>query len=447
MQIRVDKLRANLALLQPVVPKKATLPTITHILVQEGQMVATDLENTVSLNVPEAREGLLLPFHAVMELLKYVPGDEMLNLESSGKTIKLSWKGGSASYEVKEAQDYPPVPEPEFQAEGDLNGDLFIEALLAALPYCATESTRPALTGVTVYLDNVLQIAGADGFRLSSHSLKQSYPVKQTLILPATTVKVLEHLWHKSPATVPLESSLVRQLMAVRPIKLSLAEGIADFRFSNIHLITKLIAGTPPDHLALLNNFREPIKVKLIAPELRNAVRRLEGIAKDGTGIVRLKWTESSMTVSARSEEKGEISAEIPVQPESLPGRVALNVKYLLEYLEGKEGIITLGKDEGNSPALLHYGSKPVVAIMPMNVQWEDEKPKSEEKAEDATGETEEYSEENHETEGDAEEEPGSPADEETPVEDGEEESPEEPKSEPVTAGVGGRGNLNGKSN
>jgi DNA polymerase-3 subunit beta len=178
MQIRVDKLRANLTLLQPVVPKKATLPIITHVLIQRGQMVATDLENTVSLKVPEAKEGLLLPFHAAMELLKYVPGDEMLNLDLTGKTIKLSWKGGSAAYEVKEAQDYPPIPTIDSQAEGDLNGDLLVDALMAALPYCATESTRPVLTGVTVYLDNVLQIAGADGFRLSFQSLKQSYPVK-----------------------------------------------------------------------------------------------------------------------------------------------------------------------------------------------------------------------------------------------------------------------------
>jgi hypothetical protein len=224
--------------------------------------------------------------------------------------------------------------------------------------------------------------------------------------------------------------------MAVRPIKLSLAEGIADIRFSNIHLITKLIAGTPPDHLALLNNFREPIKVKLMAPELRNAVRRLEGIARDGTGIVRLIWTESGMTVSARSEEKGEISAEIPVQPESLPGRVALNVKYLLNYLENKEGVITLGKDEGSSPALFHYGSKPVVAIMPMNVQWDDDKPKTEDPAGETTGETEETAEEKPETEGEAEEEPESPNEEVTPVEDREEQPTGESNPEPVPAGV-----------
>ena len=162
----------------------------------------------------------------------------MLTIEPNGKTIKLSWKGGSAAYDVLDVQDYPEVTRiPEFQAEGDLNGDLLLEALLSALPYCATESTRPVLSGVTVYLGNVLQIAGADGFRLSYQSLKQSYPVQQTIILPANTVKVLEHLWHKSPATVPLESSLVRQLMAARPLKLSLAEGMADFQFGNIRLI------------------------------------------------------------------------------------------------------------------------------------------------------------------------------------------------------------------
>ncbi len=229
---------------------------------------------------------------------------------------------------------------------------------------------------------------------------------------------------------VPLESSLIRQLMAVRPIKLSLAEGIAEFRFGNIRLIAKPIAGTPPDHLALLNNFREPIKVKLMATELKNAVRRLEGIAKDGTGIVRLTWTETGMTVSARSEEKGEVSAEIPIQPGSLPGRVALNVKYLLDYLEGKDGLITLGKDQGSSPALLHYGSKPVVAIMPMNVQWDDETPKTEQPAAANTGEIEEATVEESENTGE----------DETTAED-REEAPGETEPEPVAAGVAAEAN------
>ena len=33
-------------------------------------------------------------------------------------------------------------------------------------------------------------------------------------------------------------------------------------------------------------------------------------------------------------------------------------MSYLLDYLEGKEGLITLGKDEGSAPALFHYGDQ-----------------------------------------------------------------------------------------
>ena len=108
---------------------------------------------------------------------------------------------------------------------------------------------------------------------------------------------------------------------------------------ADLPLTSKLIAGTPPDHLALLNNFHEPIKVKLMAPELRNAVRRLVGIARDGTGIVRLKWTETAMTVSARSEEMGEVSAEIPV-PAGEHSRQDSPQRELSPGLPGRQGRI-----------------------------------------------------------------------------------------------------------
>ena len=156
------------------------------------------------------------------------------------------------------------------------------------------------------------------------------------------------------------------------------------------------------------------------------------------------------MTVSAQSSERGQVNAEIPVQPESIPGRVALNVKYLLDYLEGKEGVVTLGKDEGSSPALFHYGSKPIVAVMPMKVQWEDEQAADGEPSTEAAKGTAETTEENpeREIEDEAIEDPeNEEPDAEQPVpenigQDGaiavnqEEVSPQESAPEPVTAGV-----------
>ena len=55
------------------------------------------------------------------------------------------------------------------------------------------------------------------------------------------------------------------------------------------------------------------------------------------------------MTVSASSEEAGKVEGTLPVQADN-PNRVGLNIKYLLEYLKGKEGMITIGRDRRYRP-------------------------------------------------------------------------------------------------
>ena len=194
MQIRVDKLRKTIALLQPVVPKNPTLKILTNILFKDGNMRATDLETEVSVGIPEMNgEAFLLPFKQALEVLKYVPGDLLLTIESKGKSVRLSWDGGSASYMVVDYTDYPDTALRAPASEAFLNGEVLIGAMAGALPYCATETTRPVLSGVSVNLDTAIQVFGADGFRVSFEALKLSFPVKQTIVVPPNTVKVLEY--------------------------------------------------------------------------------------------------------------------------------------------------------------------------------------------------------------------------------------------------------------
>ncbi|GAJ15116.1 unnamed protein product, partial [marine sediment metagenome] len=64
------------------------------------------------------------------------------------------------------------------------------------------------------------------------------------------------------------------------------------------------------------------------------------------------------------------------------PGRTALNYTYLLDYLSGKQGIVTLSKYDDTSPVVFQYRSSPRVLIMPLFVEWGDEKPTASEEAE-----------------------------------------------------------------
>jgi len=84
---------------------------------------------------------------------------------------------------------------------------------------------------------------------------------------------------------------------------------------------------------------------------------------------VRLSWTEDTMTVAAKGE-KGDSQAELRVQATGA-GRVGINTSYLLDYLKGKDGVVTMGVTDEQGPILFRYGTSPIVVVMPMMVEWE----------------------------------------------------------------------------
>ena len=52
------------------------------------------------------------------------------------------------------------------------------------------------------------------------------------------------------------------------------------------------------------------------------------------------------------------------------PGKVALDVSYVLNYLKGKTTLVRMSVNSPSEPALLQYQSCHKVVIMPMMVQW-----------------------------------------------------------------------------
>ena len=101
--------------------------------------MATDLETMVIADLPEAEEPMLLPFASLAEMLKYVPGNGTIKIEAQNKKVSLAWSGGTASYPTEAVQDFPVLPEMPTRAEGMIDGDTLIAAMLAALPYVATD--------------------------------------------------------------------------------------------------------------------------------------------------------------------------------------------------------------------------------------------------------------------------------------------------------------------
>ncbi|MBA7516786.1 hypothetical protein ES705_08834 [subsurface metagenome] len=386
MDIQVNKLRELMELLKPAVPKKSALPITAYIRLGEGKAIATDLETMVIADLPEAEEPMLLPFASLAEMLKYIPGNETIKIEAQNKKVSLVWSGGTANYPTEAIQDFPLLPEMPTKAEGMIDGDTLIAAMLAALPYVATDETRPVLSGITLVLGSPIEVAAGDGFRMSHQVLGLSFPLEVKIIVPAHAVSILGHVFAKTPRTPPSSAnSLIPIVIAKRQLHIALA-GENKVRLDlgrTASVVINLVQGSPPEWLKLIPKGEPMLQSQVFAPQLEASVKRVRAIAKDGKGIVRLVFADGNLTVSAKAEDQ-EISATMDtLNTQGEPGRTALNCTYLLDYLSGKQGFVIFSKYDDTSPVAFQYQNSPRVLIMPMFVEWGDEKPTAAEKAEE----------------------------------------------------------------
>jgi DNA polymerase III sliding clamp (beta) subunit (PCNA family) len=376
LEIKVNKLKDVMELVKPVVPKKPTVKSIACLCMGSGRAVATDLETMVIANLPEATEPMLLPYSSIAEMLKYVPGSDMLKVELKGKIVFLSWSNGSASYPTEDFADFPILPELTPRAEALIDGDIFIPAMLAAVPYTADDDTRPVLSGITVVLGSPIEIAAGDGFRMCHKALGLSFPLEEKIIIPRQGAAILDHIFAKTPRTPPATApSLVKAVTAKRQLRMSIiGENKLRLDFgTSASVIINLISGKPPEWLALIPKGEPMLQSQIFAPQLEAAVKRVRIIAKEGTDAVRLEFADGKLKVSAKGGDQ-EISSTIDtIHTQGEPTRIAINQKYVLGYLSGKQGIITFSKYTESGPAVFEDQQSPRMIVMPMVVAWGDE--------------------------------------------------------------------------
>lgn len=148
MEIQVLKFRNALGLLDSAVPKKPSLEILKCVLLQNGHLIATDFEKAVSLEMPEIEGEALLPFREVTKLLRYVPGNETLQIGRTNGQIVLTWSAGKAAYNAMPLEDYPALPRLDHtEIKQTILGDHFVSGLLSVVGYCAEDDTRPVLNG------------------------------------------------------------------------------------------------------------------------------------------------------------------------------------------------------------------------------------------------------------------------------------------------------------
>jgi DNA polymerase-3 subunit beta len=370
-----ENLSRGLSIVGRAVATRTTLPITNNVLLATDQsrlkLIATNLEMAISywLGAQIEDEGTItVPARLLTEFVNSLPNDKIeINLSERTKTLELKCARFEARISGIDARDFPPIP----SVEGSIATKITAEALRQGINQvtfaAASEESRPVLTGVdTVFENDIMTMAAADGFRLAVYNMPLSAPVnkKTEAIIPARTLNELNRLMADGEEDVEV---------TVNPNKSQ-----AMFKLKNTELVSQLVQGSFPQYNQLIPQSYST-RVTVDVNEFLMATRTASIFARDGSGIVRLMMTPGSeltpgrLTVAARSEEIGDDVGEIDATVEGAEAKIAFNGKYLMDVLGTlREPQVALEITNPSSPGIIRpVGTDNYIhVVMPMFVQW-----------------------------------------------------------------------------
>ena len=363
MKTTVDRetLRDMLAEAGKYVSYRTSLPALSGVLVEaaDGRLTvrATDLETTYTGDTPAEVYGSGRVLVDAKLLAKTVAaGGETVTVTDDGDRVAVDLGDATVRLRPLVLEDFPVLPEPGTSATGTLDVD-GLGTLGRVSVAAGTDEYRPVLTGVL--LDGA-DVAATDSYRL--HVGRLGADVGGTALVPARTVATLAKL-KADGVSVTVEDRQVTFAATVTagPKKAP--------RTHRAQVTCRTIEGTFPNFRALLPDGGVPLTVD--AGLLSAAVKRVATLAGSNIPAL-LSAAGGTLTVSAVSQELGEVSAEVPAidvgddwtgfnaNPALLLAGVAAAVP---------SGVVTLRGRDGLKPWMVTAdGSSVSALLMPMRV-------------------------------------------------------------------------------
>lgn len=358
VHVKQQQLAHSVNMVSRAVSPRSTLPVLSNILVKtdEGRLrlSATNLELGITSWAGARIEGegaITVPARTFTDLVSNLPTDQVvLTLDNSTQTLNVSCGTSETNIKGIDAEEFPPIPEPDLEEGVPLNVANFKEMVQQVAFAASTDEARPVLTGVLLKLDgDRITMAATDGFRISirEDNIPNGVTRPVEAIIPARALVELSRI---------LGSGDESLIMTFPPDR-----GQVIFHMENLELASQLIEGTFPDYAAIIpQNFKT--HTLLSTSGLLKACKQSEIIAREGTNVARLniipESDESSpgtLEISAQSEQTGTSEVLVDASVDGVPLLVAFNVRFLREVLEViNSDNVWLETNAANTPGLIH---------------------------------------------------------------------------------------------
>ncbi len=192
VKIMLTDLQRLLPMAEKVIDRQSALPILKEICISGGQARVTDLETM--LTMPVADQGsYTIPVALLKKVLatkpqtlKIVPGED--------SRVTIEYDDLSVTYQGKDPEGFPAVPDGKFKSRGRCPRDLF-QALAIQTSYCSTDELRPSLQGVHLSQDkDQVTLTATDGHVLRRCSGLQGGKEAFQVIIPVKPLLLLGKL-------------------------------------------------------------------------------------------------------------------------------------------------------------------------------------------------------------------------------------------------------------
>ncbi|HLE74020.1 MAG TPA: DNA polymerase III subunit beta [Anaerolineales bacterium] len=375
--MKVSVLQENLAqglnVVSRAVSPRSTYPILANVLIsaEDGRLKlsATDRELGITAWIGAKIEepgATTVPARTLGDLVTTFP-NESIQMELVVRTQTLQLRAGRSNAEIKgiDAQEFPPMPEPDKAAGIELTAGDFKEMIQQVVFAASRDDARPVLTGVLITIEGkTMTMAAADGFRLSVRKAQLKSAVEQPLraIVPARALNELARI-----ATDDKE-----QVHMMLPP----GRGQVVFSLKDAELRCQLVEGAFPEYQQIIPDGHKTRTI-VSAESFLKAAKQAEIFARESSHIARLDIkpgdgkTPGTMEISAQSEETGSNDSKMDATVEGVPILIAFNVRFLREALDVmKSSDVALETTAAAAPGVLHpVGNEDFLhVIMPMHL-------------------------------------------------------------------------------
>ena len=312
-----------------VCPPRSPKPVLQNVKLvaaaDRATLLATDLELAIRIEVAgfevEAPGDLLLPVARFGAILRESV-DERLLLESEGTRTLVRGSRSEFHLPTENPDEYPDVVSFEEERYHTVGARMFRELVRRTVFATNSESSRYALGGVLLELagDQILAVA-TDGRRMAF----QSGPAKA----------VGDHNTRNQTIVPTRAMQLIERALADYDGEIQLAARENDLlvKTDRATIYTRLLEGRFPKWRDVIPKFDQMTSIELAVGPFYSAVRQAAIVTDESHPGVDFQFSEGKVTLLARSAESGESRVEMPVAYEGREISIALDPKFLIEFL------------------------------------------------------------------------------------------------------------------